>query len=206
MINHHSMHRARESMIAALSAKGISGLVLQAMSRVPRHLFVSEALRYRAYDDSSLPIGFGQTISKPSVIASMVQSLGLCGGENVLEIGTGSGYQTAVLAELGASCVTVERIRELSERARSICVSLGYSAMRFIHSDNLNSIEGTFDAIIVAAGASELPIEYFSRLKECGTLVIPVAEGGSHRIMRHVIRGGRAVEDHVGMATFVPLL
>src|SRR4030043_402258 len=107
------MHYIRQGMINGIGKKrNCSGSVLEVMAGVPRHLFVSEALRYRAYDDISLPIGFGQTISRPSVIARMVQSLSLTGTERVLEIGTGSGYQSAVLAGLAGTVVTIERIGE----------------------------------------------------------------------------------------------
>ena len=196
----------RQGLIDQLRRKGISsGAVLEAMAGVPRHLFVSEALRYRAYDDASLPIGHGQTVSKPSVIAGMVQSLDLTGDERVLEIGTGSGYQSAVLSHLADSVVTMERIGELFHRARALLFSLGYTQIRCMHSGDFHEAEGTFDAVIVAAGADILPAALFEKISPGGRLVIPVRGGGGHRIKKYVLRrSGGVTEEEIGEATFVP--
>ncbi|MBN2158302.1 MAG: protein-L-isoaspartate(D-aspartate) O-methyltransferase [Spirochaetes bacterium] len=200
------MEYIRQGLISALRKKGISSSsVLEAMASVPRHLFVSEALRFHAYDDSSLPIGHGQTISKPSVIATMVQSLGLTGDERVLEIGTGSGYQSAVLSRLADSLVTMERIGELINRARALLFGLGYKNIQFVHSGDFNQAEGMFDAVIVAAGADLLPVSLFDKLVPGGRLVIPVAGRPGHRIKKFVRkRDGSVVEEDIGAATFVP--
>jgi len=202
------MYRPRLAMVEKLQQKGISsGSVLEAMLRVPRHLFVSDALCYRAYDDTSLPIGFGQTISTPSVVASMVQSLKLTGDEKVLEIGSGSGYQAALLAELSSSVTAMERIPELAERSRSVLSSLGYT-VRVITDDDFNVIDSVFDRIIVAAGVAIMPYNLLEKLEPGGILVIPVNENGSgHRIKRFVRKKDNDYfEEVIGMATFVPYI
>ena len=202
------MFNARRNMVIKLEQKGISsGSVLNAMMTVPRDRFVSEALRYRAYDDTSLPIGFGQTISTPSIIASMVQSLRLIGDESVLEIGSGSGYQAAVLAELAGSVTGMERIPELAERSKRVLRELGYN-VNIVNSDNFNSIDGLFDRIIVSAGVKILPEYLLARLKDGGVLVIPVDENGTnHHINRYVKKSSTDYfEEIIGRATFVPYI
>jgi len=202
------MFNARRNMVIKLEQKGISsGSVLNAMMTVPRDRFVSEALRYRAYDDTSLPIGFGQTISTPSIIASMVQSLRLIGDESVLEIGSGSGYQAAVLAELAGSVTGMERIPELAERSKRVLRELGYN-VNIVNSDNFNSIDGLFDRIIVSAGVKILPEYLLARLKDGGVLVIPVDENGTnHHINRYVKKNSTDYfEEIIGRATFVPYI
>ena len=206
--NSDPMYRARLAMVQKLQQKGISsGSVLEAMLAVPRHIFVSDALCYRAYDDTSLPIGFGQTISTPSVVASMVQSLKLTGDEKVLEIGSGSGYQAAVLAELASNVTAMERIPELAERSRSALGSLGY-AVRVVTGDDFNDIDSVFDRIIVAAGVSVMPMDLLEKLEPGGVLVIPVNENGrGHRIKRFVRKKDNDFfEEVIGMATFVPYI
>ncbi len=202
------MINARRNMVVKLEQRGISsGSVLDAMMRVPRHYFVSDALCYRAYDDTSLPIGFGQTISTPSVVASMVQSLRLTGDESVLDIGSGSGYQSAVLAELSGSVTAMERIPELAERSRAVLQKLGYR-IRVLNAENFNEVEGSFDRIIVAAGVKIFPSELLEKLNEGGILVIPVDENGmNHKIKRIVKkRDDDFFEEIIGRATFVPYI
>lgn len=207
-LNDDRMINARRNMVMKLDQRGISsGSVLDAMMRVPRHLFVSEALCYRAYDDTSLPIGFGQTISTPSVVASMVQSLRLTGDESVLDIGSGSGYQSAVLAELAGSVTAMERIPELAERSRTVLQKLGYM-IRVINADNFNEIEGSFDRIIVAAGVKIFPSELLAKLNEGGILVIPVDESGRNHQIKRIVkkRDNDFFEEIIGRATFVPYI
>ncbi len=199
------MDAPRRAMAAGLSRGGIySGAVIGVMARVPRHLFVSEALRYRAYDDISLPIGFGQTLSRPRVIALMVQGLNLTGDERVMEIGTGSGYQSAVLAELAGSVITFERIESLYRRARDVLFSLDYANVRPVFGDDFREAEGPFDAIVVAAGAKTVPGGLIDRLSPGGRLVIPLQDGHGHRIMRFIRKGNSVIEEGLGTATFVP--
>ncbi len=201
------MEYIREGMVKALSRKGISGRVLQVIYTVPRHLFVSEALRYRAYEDSSLPIGFGQTISKPSVIAGMVQALSLTGEERVLEVGTGSGYQTAVLSLMAQQVVSMERIPWLAERASALLRKYGFSNAEVVNTDDFNTTEGTFDAIVVAAGAEIFPVDICDKLNSGGRLVIPVGNSSGHNIMKYTKKAdGTLMEEIIGTATFVPYI
>jgi len=206
--NSDRMFNARRNMVIKLEQKGISsGSVLDAMMRVPRDQFMSEALCYRSYDDTSLPIGFGQTISTPSVVASMVQSLRLTGDEKVLEIGSGSGYQAAVLAELAGEVTAMERIPELAERSKIILSSLGYN-VKVINGDNFNDIDSFFDRIIVSAGVRIFPADLLEKLNDGGILVIPVDESGkNHQIKRFVKKNETDYfEEIIGRATFVPYI
>src|SRR5512137_2818392 len=171
---------ARRRMVdAQVIARGVRDPeVLRALGRVPRHLFVDEALRGRAYSDSALPIGHDQTISQPLMVATMTQALQLEGGEKVLEIGTGSGYQTAVLAEIAERVFSVERIAPLYRRARALLDRLGYHNVVLRHGDGTLGWRehAPYDAIVVTAGAPHVPRELRDQLRIGGRLVIPVGE------------------------------
>ncbi len=208
MYRNGDMEHSRMAMVRSLREGGAAtGAVLEAMSRVPRHLFLSDGFRFNAYRDNSIPIGHGQTASKPSIIARMLQALGLRGSERVLEVGTGSGYQTALLAELASQVVSIERLKELSLRARQTLIRLGYGNVRVINTDDFLSLQGVFDAVVVSAGARELPEGIFSKLSEEGVLVIPLGPGEGHRISRFFRRrDGTIAEEEVGVATFVPFV
>jgi protein-L-isoaspartate(D-aspartate) O-methyltransferase len=154
--------------------------VLEAMERVPRELFVPEELRSRAYDDAALPIGEGQTISQPYMVARICEALGLAGNERVLDVGTGSGYQAAVLAELAGEVDTIERIPELAAQARSNLAAAGYEQVNVHVGDGTLGLpeRAPFGAIAVAAAAPELPSALYEQLEPRGRLVVPV--GGRH--------------------------
>jgi protein-L-isoaspartate(D-aspartate) O-methyltransferase len=160
--------------------------VLEAMGKVPRHRFVEQALWSEAYNDHPLPIGHKQTISQPYIVALMTEALELKGNENVLEIGTGSGYQTAVLAELSNRVYTIERIRPLMTGARNTLAELGYANILF------KAFDGTigwgqfapFDAIVVTAGAPKVPEPLLEQLSEGGRLVIPVGNRFSQELLK----------------------
>jgi protein-L-isoaspartate(D-aspartate) O-methyltransferase len=204
-------HRiARRRMVEKLASGGAvySRAVLTAMEKVPRHLFVSEALRYRSYEDTSLPIGRGQTISRPSTVGKMLQALGLHGGERVLEIGTGSGYQSALLGELASHVVSMERIEDLHLKAReNLLHRLKCRNITLLLGGDFKMAGGAFDSIIVSAGAEALPRDLLACLGEEGVLVIPLGNGGAHSIMRYVkTRDGRLIEDDLGRTSFVPLV
>jgi protein-L-isoaspartate(D-aspartate) O-methyltransferase len=162
--------------------------VLEALGQVPRHLFVDEALRHRAYADDALPIGYAQTISKPSTVALMTEALELQSGDRVLELGTGSGYQAAVLSHLAERVYSVERIGALALRARRLLIELG------IHNVEVRAGDGTagwpgaapFQGIIITAAAGRVPEELLLQLDLGGHLVIPVADGGGQRLRRIV--------------------
>ncbi len=171
----------RDMVETQIAARGISDpLVIRAMTEVPRHLFVSEALVDSAYGDFPLPIGEGQTISQPFIIAEMTQSLGLNGSERVLEIGTGSGYQAAVLSKIVYKVYTIERNNTLYLQTRKLFDRLKYHNIVTRYSDGTQGwkAESPFDAIIVTAGGNQIPAPLVDQLALGGRLVIPV--GGLH--------------------------
>jgi len=182
--------------------------VLAAMARVPRDRFVSEKQRDRAYDDAALPIGAGQTISQPYMVARICESLALTGPERVLDVGTGSGYQAAVLAELAEEVDTIERIPALAEQARSNLADAGYGRVRVHVGDGSRGLpeRAPFDAIAVAAAAPELPRTLYDQLEPRGRLVVPVGRRGMQRL-EVIVRSpeGPAVLRSVP-CRFVPLL
>lgn len=158
--------------------------VLAAMERVPRELFVPDKLRNRAYDDVALPIGDGQTISQPYMVAKICEALALRGDERVLDVGSGSGYQAAVLAELAAEVDTIERIPELAELARANLVAAGYERVRVHVGDGTRGLleQAPFDAIAVGAAAPRLPQMLYDQLEPRGRLVVPVGRFGVQRL------------------------
>ena len=183
--------------------------VLEAMSRVPREEFVPAGLRENAYDDCALPIGYGQTISQPFTVAFMCQAARLQGHETVLEIGTGSGYGSAVLAELAQQVWTMERIVPLAEQARQRLQRLGYERVTVGTADGTlgHPQESPFDAIIVTAGAEALPQAYLDQLGEGGRLIIPLGSRGACQTMyRMTRRAVHLVMDDLGSFSFVPLI
>ncbi|HEY8628969.1 MAG TPA: protein-L-isoaspartate(D-aspartate) O-methyltransferase [Gaiellaceae bacterium] len=182
--------------------------VLAAMERVPRELFVPEKLRDRAYDDAALPIGAGQTISQPYMVARICEALSLTGPERVLDVGTGSGYQAAVLAELAEEVDTIERIPQLAESARANLAAAGYARVNVHVGDGSRGLpeRAPFDAIAVAAAAPELPRTLYDQLEPRGRLVVPVGRRGMQRL-EVIVRSpeGPAVLRSVP-CRFVPLL
>ena len=202
---------ARERMVAdQLLARGITDpRVLTAMGRVPRHRFVEEALAARAYGDYPLPIGEKQTISQPYMVALMTQALELVGGERVLEVGTGSGYQTAILAELATKVYSVERIRSLADRARAILEELGYYNVLIRVGDGTLGWreEAPFDAVLVTAAAPEVPAPLVEQLKAGGRLVIPVG-GSTAQVLKCLVKepDGLVRESELVGCVFVKLV
>ncbi|HZT46261.1 MAG TPA: protein-L-isoaspartate(D-aspartate) O-methyltransferase [Gaiellaceae bacterium] len=182
--------------------------VLAAMGRVPRELFVPEAYRARAYEDAALPIGGGQTISQPYMVARICEALALRGGERVLDVGTGSGYQAAVLAELAAEVYTIERIAALADTARAALAAAGYDRVRVHVGDGTLGLpdHAPFAAIAVAAAAPDVPPSLYEQLEPGGRLVIPVG-GRAGQELQLVVRSpeGPAVLRSVP-CRFVPLV
>jgi protein-L-isoaspartate(D-aspartate) O-methyltransferase len=203
--------RSRERMVRdQIMGRGVSSTaVLAAMRKVPRHLFVEEALKPQAYEDHPLPIGQGQTISQPYVVAWMTELLDVGEGMKVLEIGTGSGYQTAVLAEMGAGVYSVERVPELYELAKWRLADMGYGNV------SLKLDDGTlgwpehapFDRIMVTAGGPKIPEPYLEQLAEGGLLVMPVgAERRSQTLTVARKVDGKIGRKTVGQVMFVDLV
>jgi protein-L-isoaspartate(D-aspartate) O-methyltransferase len=182
--------------------------VIEVMRRVPRHLFVEEALRDRAYGDHPLPIGDGQTISQPFIVGRMTELLRLTGREKVLEVGTGCGYQAAVLAELAARVCTIERLPRLATRARETLEGLGYRNV-WVRAANGTlgwPDEAPFDRILVAAGGPTVPPPLFEQLGEGGRMVIPVGDA-ANQVLQVIdkVHGGKRVTEDSG-CVFVKLV
>jgi len=206
----HDYRLAREKMVNnQLIPRGITDEgVLGAMGKIHRHLFVEEALMGEAYNDHPLPIGHKQTISQPYIVALMTEALELTGNERTLEIGTGSGYQTAILAELSRAVYTVERIGPLLEKAKALLGQLGYSNIYF------KTFDGTlgwhehapFDAIIVTAGAPKTPEPLLDQLAEGGRLVIPIGNRYSQDLIRVSRTKNTFKEKNLGGCRFVDLI
>ncbi len=199
---------ARASLIEKLSSEISDRRVLAAMSRLPRELFVPREGLPFAYEDRPLPIGCEQTISQPYIIALMTQALALTGQEKVLEIGTGSGYQTAILAELARQVVTVERIPELADSARKLLDGLGYKNIEaHIAGEILGWEAGApYDAILVTAGAPELPAVLLEQLTEGGRLVIPVGSRYIQELYKVTKLKDRNKTEDLGGCRFVSLI
>lgn len=204
--------RSRARLMARLEQLGIDDQrVLEAMNQVPRHMFVDEAMTSRAYDDTALPIGYGQTISQPYIVAQMT-SLLLADGlpDHVLEIGTGSGYQAAVLAQLVDTVYTVERIKPLYDQARRRFAELGYRNIRAREArDDVLGLPsyGPFDVILVTAGAEALPTSLYAQMAEQGRMIVPVgASGGGQRLVVVRRQGQSFHREDLDPVSFVPLI
>lgn len=207
--------RTRDRLAARLEAQGIrDASVLQQIRRVPRHLFVDEALASRAYEDTALPIGLGQTISQPYIVARMTESLLADGGaadgvlERVLEIGTGCGYQTAVLAPLVKEIFTVERLPALLQKTRQRLRDLDIYNVRFRQGDGWQGWPkyAPYDGILVAAAAAELPPKLLAQLRQGGRMIIPVGPAGHQRLTRVIRHADHFEEESLGAVSFVPLV
>ena len=204
--------RARETMVSQqIAARGVRDpRVLAAMGRVPRERFVTPQLAALAYDDTPLPIGADQTISQPYIVAFMIESLGLEGGEKVLEIGTGSGYAAAVLAEIAGAVFTIERIEELASRSGGLLAELGYDNVTVVHGDGTLGLPGEapFDAIVVTAGGPDVPHTLQEQLAVGGRLVIPVGASREWQALVRITRVGADEYRREDLADvrFVPLV
>lgn len=182
--------------------------VLQAFLKIPRHKFVQPQDLWQAYEDYPLPIGFGQTISQPYMVAIMTELLELKGNERVLEIGTGSGYQAAILAELAHEVVTIERIPELARRAEQILRELGYTNVKVVIGDGSKGYlnDAPYDGIVVTAAAPNVPEVLLQQLKDGGRLVIPVGTQSLQELVRVIRQGDHFKRQNFGSCMFVPLI
>lgn len=202
--------RTRDRLIQRLREEGIHDeRVLEVMRLTPRHIFVDEALASRSYEDTALPIGHGQTISQPYIVARMTELL-LASGPitKVLEIGTGSGYQTAILAQLVSEIFTVERIEPLLEQAKQRLRALEFNNIQFLHSDGSWGWpdKAPFDAIIATAAPEEIPPELIQQLADGGRLVIPHGPNAGQRLSVVERQGETFTTTHLDMVSFVPLV
>jgi protein-L-isoaspartate(D-aspartate) O-methyltransferase len=201
---------ARRRMVEEqIKARGIvDDKLLAAMVKVPRHMFVEKGLDSQAYSDRALPIGEGQTISQPYMVAIMTASLRLTGHEKVLEIGTGSGYQTAVLAELAAKVFTIERLNGLTVRAKGLLDQLGYKNVILRVGDGTLGWKqfAPYDRILVTAGAPRVPVPLEGQLAEGGILVVPVGNSVSQKLAIATKKRGKIKVDTCCPCTFVPLV
>ena len=199
---------AKRRLIGSLKREVPDARVIQAMERVPREAFVPKESRDLAYEDIALPIGEGQTVSQPFIIALMVGALELRRSDKVLELGTGSGYQAALLAEIARHVITVERVASLADTARSRLKSIGYTNVEVV--DAATELgwrtKAPYDAIIVAAGAPKLPRELMDQLGSGGRLVVPVGSMEDQELMK-VTRTHDTFSVHsLGACRFVPLI
>lgn len=207
MINHE---RERLQMVEEqIIGRGVKDeRVLAAMRKIPRHEFLPEAIRGVAYADNAVPIGESQTISQPYMVALMTEFLSPAAADRVLEIGTGSGYQTAVLAELSAKVYTVERVKPLAEKARAVLDRLGYRnvAMKVYDGTYGWKEMAPFDAIMVTAGSPDIPVPLLEQLRVGGRMIIPVGDRSGQRLLK-VIRTaeGPVIDTHIP-CLFVPLI
>lgn len=198
----------RKQLVALLQTKGIkSTQVLQAIETVPRHLFLDSSFLEFAYQDKAFPIGAGQTISQPYTVAFQTELLDIKKGEKILEVGTGSGYQTAVLCIMGAKVFTIERQKTLYDKTKLFLPSLGYTA-KFFYGDGYKGIPpfAPYDKILVTAGAPVIPEALLAQLKDGGKLVIPVGDGKGQEMFSLVKSKNTFEQTNHGNFKFVPLL
>ena len=199
----------RKMVEEQLVERGINDLrLLEVVSRVPRHLFVQESLQHRAYGDTPLPIGENQTISQPYIVGAMTEALDLKGEERVLEIGTGSGYQTAIIAELCRQVFTIERLNNLSRKAQNVLESLNYMNIVFKMFDGTYGWpdQAPFDAILITASAPEIPGLLVKQLGDGGRLVAPIGEADKQKLVVLTKNGDRVSRRDLGDCKFVPLI
>lgn len=210
MIDTYRHKGLRKQLAEGIAAKGIKDReVLKAIANIPRHLFIPDnALHKFAYEDKPFPIGSGQTISQPYTVAFQTELLAIKKREKVLEIGTGSGYQTAVLLEVGAKVFSIERQKALYERTKELLPKIGYNAKLF-YGDGYKGLPSfaPFDKIIVTAGAPYIPQDLLDQLKVGGIMVIPVGEGND-QVMKKIVRVSEDTYEgeDLGVFRFVPLL
>ncbi|MDE2861665.1 MAG: protein-L-isoaspartate(D-aspartate) O-methyltransferase [Chloroflexota bacterium] len=202
------MERARERLFKSLRRQGKWKAALDAMARVPRELFVPEESRPQSYEDIPLPIAEGQTISQPYIVALMTHALDVRPGDRVLELGTGSGYQAAILSLMARKVYTVERVASLAESASALLRSLGYGNVEVHKAGRELGLpeQAPFDAIVVTAAAPRLPRSLMEQLAVGGRLVIPVGSQHEQWLMKVVRKKGGYATSSLGSCRFVPLL
>tara|TARA_X000000950_G_scaffold117989_1_gene147786 strand:+ start:9083 stop:9727 length:645 start_codon:yes stop_codon:yes gene_type:complete len=199
----------RNLLVEKLRLKGIKNeAVLDAISKVPRHLFMESSFSDHAYQDKAFPISSGQTISQPYTVAFQTELLNVSSGDKVLEIGTGSGYQAAVLCEMGIRVYTIERIKSLFLKSKSFLASINYHPKRIIYGDGFKGYDekAPYDAIIVTAGANEIPKDLVAQIKNGGVMVIPIGNSSQKMIQYFKKNNGEVEINEFGDFKFVPML
>jgi len=201
--------RTRRRLVDQVRALGISNDdLLKVLEDLPRHVFVDEALASRAYENTALPIGHGQTISQPYTVALMTETLFDCPRAKILEIGTGCGYQTAVLASLCKHVVSVERIQALHRKARDRCYDLGFRNIVFRHGDGFTGLSSyaPYDGILAAAVSQDVPKELIDQLSPNGRLIMPVGSGNKQVLTVIDRKGDKVRQQQLESVRFVPRL
>ncbi len=210
IIDSYKHQGLRKNLIKILQEKNIkSAEVLRAIGKIPRHIFFEPAFIDHAYEDKAFPIGEGQTISQPYTVAVQTELLNIKKGDKVLEIGTGSGYQASVLAEVGAKLYTIERIRALGTQAKAQLKELGYTTIKFFIQDGSKGLEAfaPFDKIIVTAGAPVIPKDLIKQLSIKGVLVIPIGDEKKQEMLRFTkLSDKKITKESFGTFSFVPLI
>lgn len=211
MVDSYRHKGLRKQLAEIVAGKGITDKkVLKAIETIPRHLFIPDTAFHKyAYEDKPFPIGSGQTISQPFTVAFQTELLNLKAGEKVLEIGTGSGYQTAVLLEMGVKVFSIERQKALFDRTKEFLPKIGYAAAKLFYGDGYAGLPtfAPFDKVIVTAGAPFVPEDLLTQLKVGGILIIPVGEG-KEQIMKKMVKidANNYTSEELGVFRFVPLL
>ena len=208
-VDDHELRGPRRRLLDTLRQNGISDLaVMRAIDLTPRHLFVPPAIKHRAYEDAPLPIGNGQTISQPSVHARYLSEVKFTGHERVLEIGTGSGYQTVLLSHLAAQVFSIERVRELLDRARDVIRRVGARNISLLLGDGTFGWRdyAPYNAILVSAGAPAVPAPLFEQLAEGGRILIPLGGREDQMLTLGTRRGAELVHRDIAPVRFVPLV
>lgn len=210
MVDTYRHKGLRKRLVTSISKKGISDQrILDAIDTIPRHLFLDSSFLEYAYEDKPFPIGSGQTISQPYTVAFQTQLLDIKKGDKVLEVGTGSGYQACVLAEMGAKVYTIERQKKLYQKTKAFLPTLGYRQIKCFYGDGYKGVKAfaSYDKILITAAAPVIPDELLEQLKPGGSLVIPLGSGDVQTMIRMTkAEDGGINEEHFGAFRFVPLL
>lgn len=210
MIDSYRHKGMRKKLVEDIATKGITDRrILEAIDTIPRHTFLDSSFLEFAYEDKPFPIGSGQTISQPYTVAFQTQLLNVKKGEKILEIGTGSGYQACILAEMGAKVFTIERQRKLYQKTKAFLVDIGYRQIKCFYGDGYKGVPAfaPYDKILITAAAPEIPDELLKQLKPGGLLVIPLGRSDVQTMIRMTKQAdGSITEDHFGTFRFVPLL
>ncbi len=210
MVDNYRHKGMRKKLVDEIRSKGIKdSRILEAINKIPRHLFLDSAFMEFAYEDKPFPIGSGQTISQPYTVAFQTELLQVKKGDKVLEIGTGSGYQACVLAELGAKVYTIERQKKLYQKTKELLPKLGYRNIKFFYGDGFKGVPAfaPYDSILITAAAPEIPQKLVDQLKPGGSFVLPLGKGDVQTMIRLTKQeDGTLWEERFGAFRFVPML